>query len=153
MKKIAMTSLLLSLLVVGGVALAQGHMGGPMMHRMPGPDGDAGFYSHIAEMLDLTAEQKDAAKQIHEATFEKARPIMEQHHAQMEEIETLLDSGKVTAQEIGTKVIAAHATKTQLKAIHEEAMAQFKALLTDEQKAKFETMEEHHSEMKMMIHH
>lgn len=153
MKKIALTSLLLSLMVIGGVALAQGHMdGGPMMHRM-GPEGDAGFYAHIADMLDLTQEQKDAAKQIHEATFEKARPIMEQHHAQMEEIETLLDSGKVTAQEIGTKVIAAHATRTQLQAIHEEAMAQFKALLTDEQKAKFETMEEHHSEMKMMIHH
>src|SRR5689334_20268281 len=130
MKKIVMTSLLLSLLVVGGVALAQGHM----MHRMPGPDGDAGFFSHIADMLDLTQEQQDAAKQIHEATFEKAKPVMEQHQAQMDEVETLLDSGKATAQEIGTKVIAAHATRTQLKAIHEEAMAQFKALLTDEQK-------------------
>ncbi|MES1242123.1 MAG: Spy/CpxP family protein refolding chaperone [Acidobacteriota bacterium] len=149
MKKIALTSLLLSLMVVGGVALAQG----PMMHRMPGPDGDAGFYSHIADMLDLTADQKDAAKQIHEATFEKAKPIMEQHHAQMEEIESLLDSGNVSAQEIGTKVIAAHATRTQLKAIHEEAMAQFKALLTDEQKAKFEKMEDFHSDMKVRMHH
>jgi Spy/CpxP family protein refolding chaperone len=151
MKKTVMTSLLLSLLAVGGVALAQGHMG--MTHHMPGPDGDAGFYSHIADMLDLTQEQQDAAKQIHEATFEKAKPIMEQHHAQMEEIETLLDSGKATAQEIGTKVIAAHATRTQLKAIHEEAMAQFKVLLTDEQKAKLDKMEDLHSDMKMRMHH
>lgn len=154
MKKIALTSLL-SLLVVGsigGIALAQGHMG-QMMHRTPGPDGHADFASHIAEMLDLTQEQRDAAKQIHEATFEKAKPVMEQHHTQMEEIETLLDAGNVTAQEIGTKLIAAHATKTQLKAIHEGAMEQFKALLTDEQKAKFEKMEEHHSGMKIRMHH
>lgn len=155
MKKIALASLLLSLLVggIGGVALAQGHMGHmAMKHRGPSPDGDAGFYSHIADMLDLTQEQRDVAKEIHAATFEKAKPVMEQHRAQMDEIETLLDAGKVSAQEIGTKVIAAHATRTQLKAIHEEAMAQFKTLLTDEQKAKFEKMEELHSEMKMRHH-
>jgi Spy/CpxP family protein refolding chaperone len=153
MKKIMTTALFVSLLVAGisGLALAQGHMG-MGMHRMPGPDGDAGFFSHIADMLNLTQEQQDAAKQIHEATFEKAKPLMEQHEAQMDEIETLLDSGKVTAQEIGTKVIAAHATRTQLKAIHEEAMAQFKTLLTDEQKTKLETMEEMHSDMKVRHH-
>lgn len=152
MKKIALTALVLSLLAAGAL-LAQGHMG-PMMHRMPGPDGDgAAFMSHIADMLDLTQEQQDAAKQIHEAAFEKAKPVMEQHHAQMEEIESLLDAGKATAQEIGTKVIAAHATRKQLEAIHEDAMTQFKALLTDEQKAKLEKMEEHHSQMKEMMHH
>ena len=151
MKKLAMTSLVLALLAVGGVALAQGHM----MHRMPGPDGDGAFMSHIADELGLTPEQKEEAKQIHEAVFEKAKPVMEQHHAQMEEIESLLDSGKVTAQEIGTKVIAAHATRKQLEAIHEDAMAQFKALLNDEQKAKLEKMHEGMEEghMKMRMHH
>ncbi len=155
MKKIVTTALFLSLLVGGitGIALAQGHMGHmEMKHRMPGPDGDAGFFSHISDMLALNQEQQDAAKQIHQAAFEKAGPLMEQHQAQMDEIETLLDSGKATAQEIGTKVIAAHATRTQLKAIHEDAMTQFKALLTDEQKAKLETMEEMHSDMKMRHH-
>jgi Spy/CpxP family protein refolding chaperone len=154
MKKIALTTLVLSLLAIGGVALAQGHMG-HMMHRMPGPDGADGFMSHIADMLDLTQEQQDAAKQIHEAAFAKAKPVMEQHHAQMEEIESLLDAGKVTAQEIGTKVIAAHATRKQLAAIHEDAMAQFKVLLTDEQKTKLETMMEGMEEghMKMRMHH
>jgi Spy/CpxP family protein refolding chaperone len=149
MKKLAMTSLVLALLAVGGVALAQGHM----MHHMPGPDGDGAFMSHIADELGLTQEQKEEAKQIHEAVFEKAKPVMEQHQAQMEEIESLLDSGKVTAQEIGTKVIAAHATRKQLEAIHEEAMAQFKTLLNDEQKAKLEKMHEGHEKMRMMIHH
>jgi Spy/CpxP family protein refolding chaperone len=158
MKKIAMASLL-SLLVVGsiagiagtaGTALAQGHM----MHRMPGPDGDvAMFMSHIADELNLTQEQRDEAKQIHEAVFEKAKPLMEQHRAQMDEIEALLDSGKVTAQEIGTKVIAAHATRKQLEAIHDDAKAQFTALLNDEQKAKLEKMDFGHDKMRMMMHH
>jgi Spy/CpxP family protein refolding chaperone len=153
MKKIAI-ALLLSLLAVGGIAgtaLAQGHM----MHHMPGmPDGE--FLSHIADELGLTQDQRDEAKQIHEAVFEKAKPLMEQHHAQMEEIDALLDAGKATAQEIGTKMIAAHATKQQLEAMHDEGKAQFKALLTDEQKAKLETMmegmEEGHMKMHMMHH-
>lgn len=146
MKKIAMASLLLSLLVVGGVAVAQGHK---MHHRMPGHDGE--LVSHIAEELGLTQEQKDAGREIHEAVFEKAKPLMEQHHAQMDEIHTLLDAGTATAQELGTKLIAAHATKKQLEAIHEDAKAQFSALLTDEQKAKFEKMDFGH--MKMRMHH
>ena len=153
MKKIAMTTLVLSLLAIGGVALAQGHMG-HMMHRMPGPP-DGEFVSHIAEMLGLNQEQKDAAREIHEAVFEKAKPLMEQHHAQMEEIDALLDAGKATAQEIGTRMIAAHATKQQLEALHDEAKAQFTALLTDEQKAKLEKMHEGMEEghMKMRMHH
>jgi Spy/CpxP family protein refolding chaperone len=150
MKKIAIASLLLSLLAAGGVALAQGHMD-HMMHRMPGPP-DGELVSHLADALDLTQEQQDAAKQIHEAVFEKAKPLMEQHHAQMEEIESLLDAGKATAQEIGTKVIAAHATRKQLEAIHNDAKAQFSALLNDEQKAKFEKMMSGHEEMHMRMH-
>jgi Spy/CpxP family protein refolding chaperone len=150
MKKIAMSALVLSLLAVGGVALAQGHM----MHHMPGPDDHgAMFMAHISEELGLTQDQQDAAKQIHEALFEKAKPLMEQHQAQMDEIESLLDSGKATAQEIGTKVIAAHATRKQLEAIHDDAKAQFSALLTDEQKEKFEKMMAGHEEMmKMRMH-
>jgi Spy/CpxP family protein refolding chaperone len=150
MKKIALTTLVLSLLAIGGVALAQGHM----MHHMPGPDGAEGFMSHITGMLGLTQEQQDAAKQIHEAAFEKAKPVMEQHHAQMEEIESLLDAGKATAQEIGTKVIAAHATRKQLEAVHDDAMTQFKALLTEEQKTKLDTMMEgmEKGHMKMRMH-
>jgi Spy/CpxP family protein refolding chaperone len=150
MKKIAITTLVLSLLAAGGisgVALAQGHM----MHRMPMSDG-GDFMSHIAGELGLTQDQQDEAKQIHEAAFEKAKPLMEQHQAQMEEIETLLDAGTATAQEIGTKVIAAHATRKQLEAIHDDAKAQFSALLNDEQKAKFEAMMSSHDKMPMMMH-
>ena len=152
MKKIALSALVLVLAVgaFAGTALAQGHM----MHRMPGPDDHgAMFMAHIAGELGLTQDQQDQAKQIHEAAFEKAKPLMEQHEAQMEEIESLLDSGKATAQEIGTKVIAAHATRKQLEAIHDDAKAQFSALLTDEQKEKFEKMMAGHEEMmKMRMH-
>jgi Spy/CpxP family protein refolding chaperone len=149
MKKIALTSLVLALLAFGGVALAQEHMG-HMMHRMPGSDDHgAMFMAHIADELGLTQDQQDADKQIHEAAFEKAKPLMEQHQAQMDEIEALLDAGKVSAQEIGTKVIAAHATRKQLEAIHDDAKAQFTALLNDEQKEKLEKMMSGHEEMHM----
>jgi len=146
MKKIALSTLFLSLLAVGGVALAQGHL----MHRMPPPEG--GFMpgaGHFAEALGLTQDQKDEAKKIHEAVFEKAKPLMEQLHAQMAEIHALLDAGSASAEEIGTKMIAAHAARKQLGAIHDEAKEQFSALLTDEQRAKFETLMASHGEMHM----
>jgi Spy/CpxP family protein refolding chaperone len=153
MKKFALSSLLLALLAVGGisgVALAQDHM----MHRMPMHDGAFApdCPEHFAAELGLTQDQQDAAKKIHKAAFEQAGPLMEQHHAQMKEIHTLLDAGSASAEEIGTKLIAAHATQKQLEAIHTEAMAQFSALLNDEQKAKFEKMTSSHDKMPMMMH-
>ncbi len=160
MRKTTLTLALLlgigSLATVGGVALARGG-DGPGFHRMMGhPDGGRAAGGFIAAELGLTAEQKEAARKIHMEAFEKAGPLMEQHRTEMEAIETLLDEGSATAEEIGTRVIAAHATKTQMHAVHDAAMEEFKALLTAEQKAKLETLQENRperSKMRMMMHH
>ena len=143
MKTRTLFVLLAAFVLVAGMAVAgektfhKIHIGGPGMAFGHGPA--------FAEELGLSAEQKESAKQLHEELMAKAHPIMEQHHQQMEEIHTLLDAGNANATEIGQKMIAAHATRKQLEAIHEEGFERFKSSLTEEQQAKLEELKEEHS--------
>jgi len=156
MKRKILFSLMAALVLVTGIALA-----GETIHnkvRVRGPHMMSFEHgAELAEKLGLSAEQKEAAKQLHEELMAKAHPIMEQHHQQMEEIHTLLDAGNANATEIGQKMIDAHATRKQLEAIHEEGFERFASQLTEEQKAKLEELKkEHpfpHRGMRMRIHH
>lgn len=156
MKKRVLFALLAAFVLVAGVALA-----GETFRRVH--RGDGGPHMSIRhggmeflEELNLTAEQKESAKQLHEEMMGKAHPIMEQHHQQMEEIHSLLDAGNANATEIGQKMIAAHATRKQLEAIHEEGFERFKSFLTAEQQEKLETLKKDHGfpmHMRMRIKH
>lgn len=157
MKRKILFSLIAALVLVAGAALAGEHFKQVMVHG-----GGGGHMMHggpaFAEALDLTDEQKEAAKQIHEEIWAKAQPLMEQHHQQFEEVHALLDAGNANATEIGQKVIAAHASMKQVEALHEEGMERFKAILTEEQKAKLETLEKdesfpHGMHMRMRMDH
>ena len=148
MKKILTLCFAAALVVGAAFALhAQGpdfhHKGGHMGH-MGGPEGMAQMMEHVSKVLSLTDTQKAAAKKIHEETFAKAGPLMEQQHQQREEIHALLDGANPDATEIGQKMIAAHATDEQLKALHEAAMAKFGALLNADQLEKFKNLKEMH---------
>jgi Spy/CpxP family protein refolding chaperone len=74
----------------------------------------------------------------------KAQPLMEKSRQQRDEIKALLDGDNPDATEIGQAMIASHATKEQLKALHEEAMAKFSALLNAEQLEKLKNLKEMH---------
>lgn len=151
MKKRVLFSLMAALLLVAGAALAGEHVKRFVIHGGPG------MHAAFAEELGLSAEQKESAKQIHEEIMARAEPIMEQHHRQMEEVHGLPDAGNANATEIGQKMIAAHATRKQLEAIHEEGFERFKSILTEEQQAKLEELKkEHpfpHHGMRMMRRH
>jgi Spy/CpxP family protein refolding chaperone len=145
MKKILALAFGLALLVAAAFALhAQGpdfhhRMGGPMMH------GDMEQHMEfMAKALDLTDDQKAAAKKIHAEVFAKAKPLMEQSEQQWQEIHDMLESGSADATAIGQRVIAAHATREQLSALHEDAMAKFSALLNADQLEKLKKFKEMH---------
>jgi Spy/CpxP family protein refolding chaperone len=125
--------------LIAGVALAQphGHMGhmGPM-----GKSGAAGMEEHLASALNLTDAQKASAKQIHADLMTKAQPLMTKMRQQRDELKTLLNGTNPDATEVGQKVIAAHDTRNQLKALHEDFANRFSALLNADQKAKFQAM-------------
>lgn len=160
MKKV-LFSLIAALVLVTGAALAGEHFKQVMIHGGGHGEGGPRMIHHggmaYLQELGLNDEQKEAAKQIHEEIWAKAEPLMEQHRQQFEEIHALLDAGNANPTEIGQKAIAAHASMKQVHALHQEGMERFKALLTEEQKEKLETLEkEHpfpHRGMRMRIHH
>jgi Spy/CpxP family protein refolding chaperone len=161
MKSKVLFTLIAALVLVTGVALAGEHFKQVMVHGGGhGEDGPRmmhhGGMAYVQE-LGLNDEQKEAAKQIHEEIWAKAEPLMEQHRQQFEEIHTLLDAGNANPTDIGNKAIAAHASMKQVHALHEEGMERFKALLTEEQKEKFEALQKEnpgpHRGMRMRIRH
>lgn len=157
MKKTVLFALLAAFVLAGGMAVAgetfhKMHGGGGGPHEMMMRHGGMPLF----EELNLTAEQKESTKQLHEELMAKAHPVMEQHRQQMEEIHSLLDAGNANATEIGQKMIAAHATRKQLETIHEEGFERFKSLLTAEQQEKFEELKKEHGfpmHMRMRIKH
>ncbi len=138
MKKILLA--LCAVLVIAGmagVAVAGDRAHGPRMIQM---------HHHFAEALDLTEDQKASVKPLHEELRAQSEPVMEQLHQQMEELEALLDSANPNPTEVGNKAIAAHATRAQLKALHDDFKTRFTALLTDKQKAKLAEIDAKHGE-------
>jgi Spy/CpxP family protein refolding chaperone len=143
MKRI-LTLCLAAILLVGVAAFAAGAHGDGWKHAAgPGEMGQQ-HAAMIAQALGLTDDQKAAAKKLHEELAAKAEPLMTQHRQQREEIKTLLDGGNADAAEIGQKVIAAHATGQQLKALHEDFKTRFSALLNADQLTKLQKLEAMH---------
>jgi Spy/CpxP family protein refolding chaperone len=125
------------------VAFAQGP-GGPGGH---GPGGHGSMLDHLVTALNLTAAQKATATQLHSDMVTKSMPLMQQSHQQWTELHTLLDGANPDATELGQKLIAAHATETQLKALHDNFVTQLSAILTADQKATLTQMEQKHQQM------
>jgi len=98
----------------------------------------------LAKALNLTADQKATAQKLHAELAAKAKPLMDQQHQQWEQLHTLLDSDNPDATEVGQQMIAAHATGRQLKALHEDFMTRFSAVLTPDQLTKFNQFKEMH---------
>ncbi|MEO8504543.1 MAG: Spy/CpxP family protein refolding chaperone, partial [Acidobacteriota bacterium] len=88
--------------------------------------------------LNLTADQKTAAHTLRKDMEAKAEPIWTQAREQMKTIESMLEAGNADATELGNKMITAHATRTQLKALRDDFDTKFSALLNADQLAKFQ---------------
>ena len=96
-------------LLLAGAALAQPHRGAR-----------GSMVDHLATALDLTEAQKATATQLETAMRAQAAPLMQQSRQQHAELRTLLKSADPDATQIGEKVLAAHATRAQMKALHDE---------------------------------
>ena len=149
MKKILMLSL--GAVLVVGAALAL-HAQGPDFHHGMGPGAmmhGGSMQEHfdfMAKALDLNDEQKAAAKKL-VADFEaQTKPLMDQHHQEMDAVHDLLEGANPDPTEVGRRVIAAHATMQKLEALHEDFKTKVSAILTPEQLEKAKKLHEMHGE-------
>ncbi len=115
--------------------MAQRGPGGP--GGMGGPGGGRGNrVDFLAGYLELTAAQKTAATTIFEAADSAATVISGQLTSAHEALRSAVKAGKVGELEaLSAPIGTLHG---QLTAIHAKAESQFYALLTTEQKAKYD---------------
>jgi len=143
-----------------GTAAAQGRghgpgHGGPGFGAAGGPDGVAEGFHHggrrghhglplarLARHLELTDEQVESAKAIRQATEERVTPIRQAQRTLHGELRALLEADAPDASAVGAKAIELHAGREQIRALHEQAKADFEALLTAEQVDKLGNLKE-----------
>jgi len=82
------------------------------------------------------AAAQATATQLETAMRAQAAPLMQQSRQQRAELRTLLQSADPDAAQVGEKVLAAHATRAQIKALHDDFDAKLKGILTADQQAK-----------------
>ena len=144
MRKLGML-LAAAILIGGGVAVAREHGGHGTYMRHGGPgEGMDRHMEYVADKLDLTDEQRAAAKKLHEGVEDEVRGIFDQQRDIREAIDDMLDSANPDATALGQKMIEGHALRTRLQAIHESLQKQFKGLLNADQLKKFEQLESDH---------
>ncbi|MFY9826805.1 MAG: periplasmic heavy metal sensor [Thermoanaerobaculia bacterium] len=100
--------------------------------------------AYLAKALNLTPDQQAAAKKLHDDMAAQAQPLMAQRRQQMQQIHSLLDSGSADAADVGQRMIDAHATQKQLKALHDDLKTKFTALLNPDQLEKFQQIQAAH---------
>jgi len=121
-----------------------------MMKMRMGPDP-----GEVAATLGLSAGQKAQWDAIHQQLQSSVEPLHQQLRAAHEQLEVLASASNPDATAIGTQFLAARSLEKQLKAAHESAHQKLTAILTPEQKAKFDSLhhEMGHGPMEMHMRH
>jgi Spy/CpxP family protein refolding chaperone len=121
-----------------------------MMKMRMGPDPGA-----IAATLGLSADQKVQWDSIHQQLQASVEPLFQQIHSAHEQLESLASSSNPDPAAVGKQFLAVRSLEKQLKAAHESAHQKLTAILTPDQKAKFDSLhrEMEHGPMEMHMRH
>jgi Spy/CpxP family protein refolding chaperone len=139
---LAMVALLaFPLLAVGQQDTAQGTAADPTAAGAGPMHPGAHFAMHrLVQQLNLTAEQKAAAKQLFQDFKAKAAPV---HQAQQQlhtQLQAALAAPNPDAAAVGQLVISMHQNRAQLKPAMDALQQQFQALLNPDQQAKYKQL-------------
>jgi Spy/CpxP family protein refolding chaperone len=104
----------------------------------PGGPGGPGFGPRLAEELGLSDEQKAQLEAMFGKQREALRPLMENARQAHEAFQAALDAENADATAIGQAALAMKAAEGKLRAAHDAAFEELKAILTPEQAAKLE---------------
>lgn len=116
----------------------QGTRGGGASLQQQAAGPGFGSPQWIAKYLELSEAQIEQWKVIQEETRAAMAPILETRKANGERLRELLEGTNPDPTTVGTLVIQNHTLGAQIRDIHEAAQAKFIAILTPEQKTKFE---------------
>lgn len=148
MKRIAIA---FSIALLAATAFAQEPQRRMFIHNMEEGSGA------LAESLGLSTDQKVQFDAIHQQLEASMKPLIDQHRAAEQQLQTLVEAPSPDATAVGTQFLAMHAIDKQIRAAHEATKQKIDAILTPDQKAKFDAM---HAKMEhmgpggpMMMHH
>ena len=106
----------------------------PLLAQAPDAPGDrAKSPQVVARFLELTLEQREQWREIRRATGEAVRPLAEELRATEEALQELLGSDDPDPAEIGDLLLAIRSLKQQIQRIGAQGVADFEAILDDEQ--------------------
>ncbi len=148
MKRIAIA---LSLALVATFALAQE----PRKVFMHGPGMES---DHVASALNLSTDQKVQWDAIHQQLEASMKPLFDQHQAAEQQLNAAADASNPDANAVGRAYLSLRAIGKQIKDAHLATKAKIDAILTPDQKAKFDALHasmEHgeHGPMMMKMRH
>src|SRR5512142_2216073 len=95
----------------------------------------------LAQYLQLTQEQITAWQQIDKDTAAAVKPLSENARNLRKQVETALQGTNPDPAAVGKLVVAADAARDQIKSLQDAAKAKRLALLTPDQKAKYDAFE------------
>lgn len=122
--------------LTGTLAFAAPHEGGRRGHG--GKHGKAAFGARFAEKLALTDAQKQQIKDIHAATREQNKLFFDTAKANRNQARAARQAGDTATLNALKATLAAD--RARFKEIRKAEMEQVRAVLTEEQRAKFDAM-------------
>ncbi len=105
------------------------------------PRGPRDSEKAVADYLQLTPDQATAWQQIQKDTAAAVQPLRDNARSLREQLRTALDAASPDAAAVGALSIQLASVRKQIRAAHEEAKAKRMAVLTADQKTKFEAFE------------
>lgn len=123
----------LATMTIATIALAQ-------QPRRMGPNGGPGGPPprELAEFLGLTSTQQTQIDALHQSLRATIDPLMEQKRAADDQLHALVDVASPDPTAVGRQFLAMHAIDQQIKAAHDATEQKVAALLTADQRVKFE---------------
>jgi Spy/CpxP family protein refolding chaperone len=134
-KLAAIGSVALGALLSAGVAGAQDRE--PRGPRPGGPGGPPPM-ERMLDRLGLTDEQKAAVQAVHEKNQDTVRPLGDTARQAHEAFQKALDAESPDATKVGQLALGMKAAQKKFEAARKEEMDEIKAILTPEQRDKFE---------------
>jgi Spy/CpxP family protein refolding chaperone len=122
--------------------VADPSLAGPLAPRAPLPRGRPELLSRLADVLDLDADQRQAAQAIGERTRAAAEPLREEARALHQQLRAALDAEPRDDAAVGELAGRLHDTFEAMRAVHERARTELAGLLDEEQRGKLETLRE-----------